>query len=275
MLGEVIQSAYAFGSWPTRAPAILIETTSTLVYARGGTAPTGNWPIVRVDRSGRKRRCSPAPIRYVAGIAGRHAARNVDERQDRDIWLHSLTRGTLTRRPASRRDLVPVSSRDGRWIPYASATSGPDSLHRSMPTAAARASWCSRAAPISFPADLCLATARFLLPAIDGSGINAADPHVAAAAMRPARYLRWTGRNRRGRHFPGRTLARFHSADSGQLGVMSRRIRVRVQVIKCPSMADFAGVAGRWPRAFLCPPGADPGICTGADALRESRRRQP
>ena len=131
VLGEVMQSAYAFGTLADTGAGQYSFNTSTLVYARGGTAPTGNWPIVRVDRSGRATevlaprpfatlRVSPDGMQLAASTSGR----------DRDIWLHSLARGTLTRRPASGRNLVPVWSRDGQWIAYASATSGPDSLHR-------------------------------------------------------------------------------------------------------------------------------------------------
>jgi hypothetical protein len=223
VLADVMQSAYAFGTLAdTGAGQFSINAAGTLVYVRGGTAPSVSWPIVRVDRAGHTTtvlaprpfatlRVSPDGMQLAASTSGR----------DRDIWLHSFSRGTLTRRPASGRNLVPIWARDGQWIAYASATSGPDSLHRIR-------------ADGSGPPELVLARRANLVP----GGFVPGDREIlyyeltTGAASTPLVWRADLGGNATSLDIPGgpagtggvdvspdgRWLA-YHSAESGQVQV--------------------------------------------------------
>jgi eukaryotic-like serine/threonine-protein kinase len=97
-----------------------------------GVFPPVERSVVRVDRTGRSETL-PIPPRAFATLRlssdGQQIALNTFGR-DRDIWMYSLARETLTRLSLPGRLNVPIWSRDGHWITYASSTAGTDKLYR-------------------------------------------------------------------------------------------------------------------------------------------------
>jgi hypothetical protein len=133
VVGDVMQSAYARGQvGDSGAAQFTVSATGTLAYVRGGVAAVDERSLLRVDRSGRAEtlpiaarpfttlRRSPDGTQIALGTSGR----------DRDIWLLSLARHTLTKLPVAGRHSVPVWTPDGQWLTFASGPSGVDQIYR-------------------------------------------------------------------------------------------------------------------------------------------------
>jgi serine/threonine-protein kinase len=133
LVGGVMQAAYARGQVADSGAAqFSVSTTGTLAYLRGGVAAAAERLLLRVDRSGRAEtlpvaahpfttlRLSPDGTQIAVGTSGR----------DRDIWLLSLPRQTLTKLPVAGRHSAPIWTPDGQWLTYASSPSGVDQIYR-------------------------------------------------------------------------------------------------------------------------------------------------
>ncbi len=133
VVADVMQAAYAReGMSDSGVAQFTAASTGTLVYLPGGVFAPAERSVVRVDRTGRSETL-PIPPRAFATLRlspdGRQIALNTFGR-DRDIWLYSLAREMLTRLSLPGRLNVPIWSRDGYWITYASSTAGADKLYR-------------------------------------------------------------------------------------------------------------------------------------------------
>jgi hypothetical protein len=135
VVANVMQAAYPRGEGDDSGVAqFSVASNGTLVYVPGGVFPPAERSVVWVDRTGRSEPL-PVPPRAFATLRlspdGRQIALSTFGR-DRDIWLYSLARGTLTRLSPPGRLNVPIWSHDGNWIAYASGAGGmgADSLYR-------------------------------------------------------------------------------------------------------------------------------------------------
>lgn len=133
VIADVLQAAYARGeNEDTGVAQFAIAPTGTLVYLPGGVVAPGERFVVRVGRTGQSETL-PIPPRAFATLRvspdGRQLALNTFGRE-RDIWLYSLERGSLTKLSLPGRLNVPVWSHDGRWIAYAAGTAGADNIYR-------------------------------------------------------------------------------------------------------------------------------------------------
>jgi len=133
VIADVMQAAYDRASMEdTGLAQFAIASTGTLVYLPGGVFAPAERSVVRIDRTGRSETLPITPRAFATlrlSPDGGQIALNTFGR-DRDIWLYSLARGTLTRLPLPGRLNVPIWSRDGHWITYASSAGGPDNLYR-------------------------------------------------------------------------------------------------------------------------------------------------
>ena len=133
VIADVMQAAYDRAAMEdTGLAQFSVASTGTLVYLPGGVFAPAERSVIRVDRTGQFETLPITPRAFATlrlSPDGGQIALNTFGR-DRDIWLYSLARGTLTRLPLPGRLNVPIWSRDGHWITYASSPGGPDNLYR-------------------------------------------------------------------------------------------------------------------------------------------------
>jgi serine/threonine-protein kinase len=133
VVGDVMQAAYARGqNADSGAAQFSVSATGTFAYLKGGVVDVEERSLVRVDRAGREEsftigarpfttlRLSPDGKQLALGTSGR----------DRDIWLLSLERQTLTKLAVAGRHSVPIWTPDGQWLTYASSPTGLDQIYR-------------------------------------------------------------------------------------------------------------------------------------------------
>jgi Tol biopolymer transport system component len=132
IIADVMQAAYFRGTpSDTGAGQFAISENGTLVYMPGGTAPPLERSVVRVDRSGRSVTLPLAPRPFATlrlSPDGERVALNTFGRE-RDVWLYSMRRGTVSRLTADGRKGAPVWTPDGEHLTYGGGTSAADALH--------------------------------------------------------------------------------------------------------------------------------------------------
>jgi eukaryotic-like serine/threonine-protein kinase len=132
IVADVMQAAYFRSQLSdTGAGQFAISKTGTLVYVAGGTAPPLARSVVRVDRSGRSVTLPIAPHPFATlrlSPDGERVALNTFGRE-RDVWVHSMRRGTISRLTSEERKGPPIWTPDGEHLTYSGATSAADALH--------------------------------------------------------------------------------------------------------------------------------------------------
>jgi eukaryotic-like serine/threonine-protein kinase len=132
VVADVMQSAYAQGQpIDSGAGQFTVSTTGTLVYVPGGTFPPAERSVLSIDRAGGSEVLPIQPRPFVT------VRRSPDGQQivmstygrDRDLWLYTLARGTMTKLPLPGRISIPIWTPDGTRIAFAASTSGLDALH--------------------------------------------------------------------------------------------------------------------------------------------------
>jgi hypothetical protein len=131
MVADVMQAAY-FRGQPEDAGAgqFAMSSTGTVVYATGGTTPSPERSLARVNRSGRSVTLPIVPRPFATlrlSPAGDRIALNTFGR-DRDVWVYSIGRGTLGRLSAEGRKGAPIWTPDGEHITYPVGINGSDAL---------------------------------------------------------------------------------------------------------------------------------------------------
>ncbi len=128
---DVMQAAYfRVQGDDTGAAQFSISATGTLVYIPGGVTPPAARSVMWVDRTGRSEplpleprpfatlRLSPDAEQIALSTFGR----------DRDIWVYTPDRRTLSKLSVPGRIGVPIWTPDGERLTYAAGTGGPDRL---------------------------------------------------------------------------------------------------------------------------------------------------
>ena len=132
LASDVMQAAY-FRTQRDDAGAaqFTISATGTLVYVQGGTTPSVERTVVRVDRTGRSETLPLAPRPFVTlrlSPDGEQIALSTFGR-DRDIWVYAPRRNTVSRLSVPGRNGVPIWTPDGQRLTYATGTSGRDGIY--------------------------------------------------------------------------------------------------------------------------------------------------
>ena len=106
-----------------------VSETGSLLYMPGGLFPDPERSLVWVDRTGDVK---PLPLPARAWLSPRispDGGRVVSWTQgDRNVWLHDLTRGTLTRLTSEARNARAIWTADGTRVTYGSAVGGNENI---------------------------------------------------------------------------------------------------------------------------------------------------
>jgi serine/threonine-protein kinase len=116
-------------AFDTGAGQFSISASGALLYVPGGVFPNPERSLVWVDRAGA---AEPLPLPSRAYMSPRISP---DGRQvlawtqgDRNVWLHDLARGTLTRLTSEGRNARAIWTLDGKSVTYGSAITGSENL---------------------------------------------------------------------------------------------------------------------------------------------------
>jgi serine/threonine-protein kinase len=106
-----------------------VSESGSLLYVPGGLFPDPERSLVWVDRAGAVHPLSLPPRAYLSPRLSSNGRRVVVWTQgDRNIWIHDLTRGTMTRLTSEARSARAIWTPDGTRITYGSTTGGHENL---------------------------------------------------------------------------------------------------------------------------------------------------
>jgi serine/threonine-protein kinase len=106
-----------------------VSESGSLLYVPGGLFPDPERSLVWVDRAGAVHPLSLPPRAYLSPRLSSNGRRVVVWTQgDRNIWIHDLTRGTMTRLTSEARNARAIWTPDGTHITYGSTTGGHENL---------------------------------------------------------------------------------------------------------------------------------------------------
>ena len=131
LIANVMQSANQTSEqFETGAGQFSVSGSGALVYLSGGIFPDPERSLVWVDRATGVVQTLPLPMKaYASPRLSPDGRRIVAWTQgDRKVWLHDLTRGTLTPLTSEARNARAVWTLDGQGVTYGSATGGPENL---------------------------------------------------------------------------------------------------------------------------------------------------
>jgi serine/threonine-protein kinase len=126
MLDDVMQAANMINEAYDTGGGQFAVSAGALLYVPGGIFPDREKTIVVADRKGRLT-VLPVPSRpYYAPLLSPDGTQLVVWTQgvDRNVWIYSLERGTLTRLTTEGRNHRGIWTPDGKRITYAGSTSG-------------------------------------------------------------------------------------------------------------------------------------------------------
>ena len=131
LIANVMQSANQTSEqFETGAGQFSVSASGALVYLPGGIFPDPERSLVWVDRATGAVQTLPLPTKaYLSPRLSPDGRRVVAWTQgDRRLWLHDLTRGTLTPLTSEARNARAIWTLDGKSVTYGSATGGPENL---------------------------------------------------------------------------------------------------------------------------------------------------
>ena len=106
-----------------------VSESGSLLYLPGGLFPDPERSLVWVDRTGAVKPLALTPRAYASPRLSSDGRRVVFWTQgDRNIWIHDLTRGTMTRLTSEARNARAVWTPDGTHVTYGSTTGGHENL---------------------------------------------------------------------------------------------------------------------------------------------------
>jgi Tol biopolymer transport system component len=131
LIASVMQAANEPSEqFDTGAGQFSVSASGALLYLPGGIFPDPERSLVWVDRT--TGAAQPLPLPTKAYLSPRLSP---DGRQvvfwtqgDRNIWIHDLSRGTLTRLTSEARNARAIWTLDGRQVTYGSAERGTENL---------------------------------------------------------------------------------------------------------------------------------------------------
>jgi hypothetical protein len=131
LIADVMQS----GNTPSEvvdsgAGQFSVSESGSLLYLPGGIFPEAVRSLVWVDRASGAVQALPLQTRaYVSPRLSRDGHRAVFWTQgDRNVWVHDLVRGTVTRLTSEARNARAIWTPDGSRIAYGSATAGTENI---------------------------------------------------------------------------------------------------------------------------------------------------
>ena len=130
LIGDVLQAANASSEqFDTGAGQFSVSSSGSLLYLPGGVVRDPERSLVWVNRTG-VAQALPLPVRaYLSPRISPDGQRVVVWTQgDRNIWLHDLARGTLTRLTSEARNARAIWTPDGKSVAYGSATVGNENI---------------------------------------------------------------------------------------------------------------------------------------------------
>ena len=106
-----------------------VSESGSLLYVPGGIFPDPERSIAWVDRSGAAQPLALPARAYLSPRLSPDGQRVVVWTQgDRNIWVHDLARGTLTRLTSEARNARAIWTPDGTRVTYGSASGGVETL---------------------------------------------------------------------------------------------------------------------------------------------------
>ena len=131
LIANVMQAANELTeTLDTGAGQFSVSTSGALLYLPGGIFPDPERSLVWVDRSGM---VQPLPLPTKAYLSPRlspDGGRVVFWTQgDRNVWVHNLSRGTLTLLTSDARNARAIWTLDGTGVTYGSAKAGNENLY--------------------------------------------------------------------------------------------------------------------------------------------------
>jgi Tol biopolymer transport system component len=106
-----------------------VSSTGSLLYASGGIFPDAERILAWVDRNGSAEPLPLSPRPYVNPRLSPDGQRVLVWTQgDRNVWVHELSRGVITRLTFEGRNARAIWTPDGTRITYASTSAGAENL---------------------------------------------------------------------------------------------------------------------------------------------------
>ena len=130
LIADVMQSANAPSETvDSGAGQFAVSESGSLLYVPGGVFPDPERSLVWVNRTGAVQ-ALPLPARaWLSPRLSPDGHRVVSWTQgDRNVWVHDLTRGTLTRLTSEARNARAIWTPDGTRVTYGSATGGNENI---------------------------------------------------------------------------------------------------------------------------------------------------
>jgi serine/threonine-protein kinase len=131
LIAGVMQGANTTSeAYDTGAGQFSVSSSGALLYLPGGIFPDPERSLVWVDRSTGTPQPLPLPTKaYLSPRISPDGRQVVTWTQgDRNVWVHDLTRGTITRLMTEARSARAIWTLDGKSITYGSALNGNENL---------------------------------------------------------------------------------------------------------------------------------------------------
>jgi Tol biopolymer transport system component/predicted Ser/Thr protein kinase len=130
LIADVMQAANTPNEqYESGAGQFSVSESGSLLYLPGGLFPDPARSLVWVDRTGALQPLALPARAYLSPRLSPDGRRVVLWTQgDRNIWIHDLTRGTLTRFTSEARNARAIWTPDGTRVTYGSATGGNENI---------------------------------------------------------------------------------------------------------------------------------------------------